>query len=389
MRSRPDGSAAMPPTCSSARTGRGPTVPPASTRGWRTDAPHRAHAAYRLGRRHRAPRHRAFGGTQHHRRAVRRYTGRGRQSPAVATPMLNLTHARTFLSVLEHRGIRRAARNLGLSSSTVVDHIDRTRDRARCQVVGQGAWQGRADSSGRAAGAARPRSGGNGSPRPRAAVDFDVARCRREQRRRVLAAATDRVFCRRFRCRRGTLDRIQSGGAAAAGGRHGRRGRGGMVGWPGRLRGNSLAPRAAACHRRARPPMGDPRLGRAGRAGRRDHSGRRDWLRNRHRPSTGLGRGGRQADVRSGYGSTEAVKRAVRAGHGISIVLAASVVDELQSGRLRAVELRKTGLEKRISLVVPRVCRRPQWPWRSFATSSTANGSSSHDLSDRRLPAGS
>ena len=63
--------------------------------------------------------------------------------------MLNLIHARTFLSVLEHRGIRRAARNLGLSSSTVVDHIDRleielgarllVRERGKVEPTAQGA----------------------------------------------------------------------------------------------------------------------------------------------------------------------------------------------------------------------------------------------------------
>jgi len=39
-------------------------------------------------------------------------------------------------------------------------------------------------------------------------------------------------------------------------------------------------------------------------------------------------------DVVDGFGSTEAVKRAVRANYGISIVMAASVCDEVQSGSL-------------------------------------------------------
>ena len=37
--------------------------------------------------------------------------------------MLNLVHARTFLSVLDERGFRAAARGLDLSPSTVVEHI--------------------------------------------------------------------------------------------------------------------------------------------------------------------------------------------------------------------------------------------------------------------------
>ena len=37
--------------------------------------------------------------------------------------MLNLTHVRTFLTVLEQGGLRAAARMLELSPSTVLDHV--------------------------------------------------------------------------------------------------------------------------------------------------------------------------------------------------------------------------------------------------------------------------
>ena len=37
--------------------------------------------------------------------------------------MLNLTHARTFLTVIATRGVRAAARQLDLAPSTIVDHI--------------------------------------------------------------------------------------------------------------------------------------------------------------------------------------------------------------------------------------------------------------------------
>ncbi len=46
------------------------------------------------------------------------------------------------------------------------------------------------------------------------------------------------------------------------------------------------------------------------------------------------------------FGSTEAVKRAVEAGLGISLVLASCVEDELESGRLDALRIRDTRLEK-------------------------------------------
>jgi DNA-binding transcriptional LysR family regulator len=50
-------------------------------------------------------------------------------------------------------------------------------------------------------------------------------------------------------------------------------------------------------------------------------------------------------------GSTEAVKRAVEAGLGVSLVLACSVAEEVRSGRLHALALRDGPLEKTLRLV--------------------------------------
>lgn len=50
-------------------------------------------------------------------------------------------------------------------------------------------------------------------------------------------------------------------------------------------------------------------------------------------------------------GSTEAVKQAVRAGIGISLVFASSVVDEVQYGSLCAIPLEDHALTKDIQLV--------------------------------------
>ena len=50
-------------------------------------------------------------------------------------------------------------------------------------------------------------------------------------------------------------------------------------------------------------------------------------------------------------GSTEAVKRAVEAGLGASLVLACSVEQEVREGRLRAVALREHPLKKSLRLV--------------------------------------
>ena len=283
-----------------------------------------------------------------------RYTQRGRQSPAVATPMLNLTHARTFLSVLEHRGFRRAARSLGVSSSTVVDHIDRlevdlgarllVRERGKVQPTAEGARL---------------------APLARALVET-ATRARKllsSSTLRVAAASNVGVFMlpppiASFAAASAVsvepwigsnvevLRRLEDGMADVAA----------MEWWDGRpgfeatvWRRERLLVIVAPDHPWAtRGSVTPAELGGETILGGEIGSGTGTVLRQ------ALGALTDKLNVRSGYGSTEAVKRAVRAGHGISIVLAASVVDELQSGRLRAVELGGTALEKRISLVVPK-----------------------------------
>lgn len=55
----------------------------------------------------------------------------------------------------------------------------------------------------------------------------------------------------------------------------------------------------------------------------------------------------------SGFGSTEAVKRGVRAGLGISVVLEISVADEVASGTLAAIPIEGGDLAKQLWLVAP------------------------------------
>lgn len=52
-------------------------------------------------------------------------------------------------------------------------------------------------------------------------------------------------------------------------------------------------------------------------------------------------------------GSTEAVKQAVKAGLGISLVLAASVDEEVRAGTLRAIPVSEPGLAKELVVVYP------------------------------------
>jgi DNA-binding transcriptional LysR family regulator len=54
-----------------------------------------------------------------------------------------------------------------------------------------------------------------------------------------------------------------------------------------------------------------------------------------------------------GFGSTEAVKRAVRAGCGASIVMGASVADEVATLQLVALRVEGVELEKEIKLIAP------------------------------------
>ena len=54
-----------------------------------------------------------------------------------------------------------------------------------------------------------------------------------------------------------------------------------------------------------------------------------------------------------GFGSTEAVKRAVRVGCGASIVMEASVADEIATLQLVALRIEGVVLDKEIKLIVP------------------------------------
>lgn len=65
--------------------------------------------------------------------------------------------------------------------------------------------------------------------------------------------------------------------------------------------------------------------------------------------------GARAADLRTidGLGSTEAVKRAVRSGRGLSLVLRGAVEEEIAAGQLVGLELEGVELVKELHLVVP------------------------------------
>lgn len=64
-------------------------------------------------------------------------------------------------------------------------------------------------------------------------------------------------------------------------------------------------------------------------------------------------------------GSTEAVKQAVKAGLGLSLVLAASVTEEVRAGTLVAVPVSRPGLAKALKVIVPEALSQ-QPPVRDF-----------------------
>jgi DNA-binding transcriptional LysR family regulator len=64
-----------------------------------------------------------------------------------------------------------------------------------------------------------------------------------------------------------------------------------------------------------------------------------------------LGRSSSRLKAIGGFGSTEAVKRAVRAGRGVSLVIAAAVADEVKAGQLVTLRLQDIELVKELKVI--------------------------------------
>jgi len=268
--------------------------------------------------------------------------------------VINLNHANTFLAVVEERGFRAAARRLGLAASTVVEHIDQleadlaasllVRDRGNVALTDRGQLF---------------------EPLARALVDTAI-RCRTivsETTIRVAAASNAGVYLLQpklasFAAESGiavepwigsnpeVAARLQTGAADVAI----------MEWWD-----NHSGFKATAWRREPLVVIAPPHHPFA----RRSSILPEDLLNETvlgGEAGTGTGRILRRAlgaiadrlVVRTGYGSTEAIKRAVRAGHGISIVLAAAVEDEVASDLLATVGISSVTLEKEITFVAPR-----------------------------------
>lgn len=267
--------------------------------------------------------------------------------------MLNLVHAKTFLAVLSERGFRAAARDLNLSPSTVVEHIKQLEEDLAAPLLV------------RRRGIVEPTyQGATFAPLARAMLDTA------ERSRTVIAKAPLRIaassnigtyllqsmlasFQAADPCsvdlwigsNPQVADRLTNGIADLA-----------LMEWwadrPG-FRGHiwrkePLVAIVAPDHPWAnRDAIEASELASQILLGGEAGTGTITLLRKELGPlAAGLSAIG-------GFGNTEAVKRAVRAGRGVSLVIAAAVADEVRAGQLVALRLRGIELVKELKIISP------------------------------------
>ncbi|MEQ8265632.1 MAG: LysR family transcriptional regulator [Parvibaculum sp.] len=268
--------------------------------------------------------------------------------------MLNLLHARTFLAVIDARGFRAASRELDIAPSTILDHVSQLEAELGAPLVLRRRGSVQATPQGAAflplaralvATAARAHEVVAGAPLRLAAssnigtyllqTPLAAFRQREETDVDLWIGSNPSAF-----------DRLAHGAADMA-----------ILEWwqPSAAfeahcwRRETLALIVAPNHRwaardsvRAEELIGEKILG--GERG----TGTGTLLRQRLGPLAA-----RLTSV-DGFGSTEAVKRAVRAGLGVSLVMHASVTDEVASGTLVALPLQDVELTKETKIVLPR-----------------------------------
>ncbi len=267
--------------------------------------------------------------------------------------MLNLTHARTFLTVIATRGIRAAARQLDLAPSTIMDHIRQLeevlaaplvlRQRGGAMLTDQGArFLPLARSLVETAGRVRSLVH---LPTLRVAASSNVGTYLLQPHLAAFQRSAGIPVEQWIGSNLEVIARLERGEADLAA----------MEWWDGR--------QGFAARTWAREPLvvivgpdhrwaalnslsvaelqGEPLLG--GESG----TGTGHLLR------SGLGPSANALMIVDGFGSTEAVKRAVRAGGSASIVMASSVADEVAARRLVALRVEGVELAKEIKLIVP------------------------------------
>lgn len=270
---------------------------------------------------------------------------------SMSDDMLNLTHVRSFLAVIDTRGVRAAAKSLDLAPSTIVEHLKQLEAHLAAPLLHR-----------RSRAALPTVQGSLFLPYARALLSTATQARELVHRPRLRIAAASNVgtyllpapiadFRRRFGIEvevwigpnPHVATRVELGQADLAA----------MEWWDDRpgLIGKTwlrepLVVIVPPGHRLARYETvslddlsGEALLG--GEPG----SGTGRVLREQLGPTAD------QLTIVPGFGSTEAVKRAVRAGLGISIVLKAAVADEVASNKLSALPFKGASLSKDIKLV--------------------------------------
>jgi len=267
--------------------------------------------------------------------------------------MLNLVHAKTFLAVLSERGFRAAARDLNLSPSTVVEHIKQLEEDLAAPLLV------------RRRGIVEPTyQGAAFAPLARAMINTA------ERSRTVIAQAPLRIaassnvgtyllqsMLASFQASNpcsvdlwigpnpDVAERLASGAADVAL----------MEWWSDRAgfsghtwRKEPLVLIVAPDHRwAARDAIEAGELASQTLLGGEAGSGTFALLRRE------LGHLAEGLTAIGGFGNTEAVKRAVRAGRGVSLVIAAAVADEVRAGQLVALRLKDIELVKELKIISP------------------------------------
>lgn len=276
--------------------------------------------------------------------------------------MINLLHVRAFLAVLDAGGVRPAARGLALSPSTLLEQLRSLERELGLPLVVRG---GRAPSAS-AAGerflplaralietAERARHIGRALPLHLAAASNigvyllqpAIADYQARRAREALPGAPDAAIELWVGSNPQAVSRLGSGQADLAL----------LEWWDGRL-----GFRARTWRREPLCLIAAPHHPLAARASVPLEALSGEVLFGGER-GTGTGTllrrqlGERAAGLRTidGLGSTEAVKRAVRSGRGLSLVLRGAVEEELATGRLVALTLDNVELTKDLQIVVP------------------------------------
>lgn len=268
--------------------------------------------------------------------------------------MINLIHVRTFLTVLDELGFRPAARRLDLSPSTIVEHVRQLEADLRAPLIVR--HRGRVEPTAQGA-----------LFQPLAKALIDTAQRAHElvtlAPLRVAASSNIGTYLLQpqlasfqsshlirvepwFGTNPAVAERLMRGLADVA-----------LMEWwearPGfettAWRREALVVIVAPDHPWAtRRSISAAELAGARILGGETGSGTGTVLRK------ALGATADRLNVVGGYGSTEAVKRAVRSGQGISIVFAAAVTEDVAQGALVALRFEDIEVEKELCVVVAR-----------------------------------